>query len=92
MPFTNTVYIDRSDFREMDSPDYFRLAPGKTVGLMKVPFPIKATSYEKDESTGKVTRISATYEKPGDGTAPKKAKTYVKLYSASHSIRFGGIY
>ena len=80
VPFTKTVYIDRSDFREVDSPDYFRLAPGKTVGLMKVPFPIKATSYEKDKTTGKVTRISATYEKPDDGIAPKKAKTLDELH------------
>lgn len=80
MPFTKTVYIDRSDFREVDSPDYFRLAPGKTVGLMKVPFPIRATSFEKDETTGKVRRISATYEKPDDGTAPKKAKTLDELH------------
>ena len=75
VPFTKTVFIDRSDFREIDSPDYFRLAPGKTVGLMKVPFPITATSFEKDENTGKVTRILARYERPEDGAAPKKAKT-----------------
>ncbi len=39
--FTKTVYIDRSDFREVDSKDYFRLAPGKAVGLLQAPFPIK---------------------------------------------------
>lgn len=27
------LYIDRSDFREADSPDYYRMAPGKTVRL-----------------------------------------------------------
>lgn len=42
VPFTKTVYIERSDFREVDSADYFRLAPGKTVGLLKVPYPITA--------------------------------------------------
>ena len=36
--FTPTVYIDQSDFREVDSKDYFRLAPGKTVGLLQVPY------------------------------------------------------
>lgn len=32
-PFTRTVYIDRDDFCLADTPDYFRLSPGKTVGL-----------------------------------------------------------
>ena len=77
IPFTKTVYIERSDFREVDSPDYFRLAPGKPVGLMKVPFPITATSFEKDHVSGAVTLIHATYEKPSDGSAPKKPKSFI---------------
>src|SRR5579871_4150860 len=35
---TKTVYIDRSDFREADSKEYFRLAPDKTVGLLHAPY------------------------------------------------------
>ena len=77
IPFTKTVYIERSDFREVDSPDYFRLAPGKSVGLMKVPFPITATSFEKDPASGAVTLIRATYEKPSDASAPKKPKSFI---------------
>ncbi|MCJ1410560.1 hypothetical protein MMC19_004646 [Ptychographa xylographoides] len=83
VPFTNTVYIDRSDFREVDSKDYFRLAPGKAVGLLKVPYPIKATTFKKDKATGLVTEIHATYEKPEDGTAFKKPKTYIQWVAAS---------
>lgn len=82
VPFTRTVYIDRSDFREIDSSDYFRLAPGKSVGLMKVPFPIKATSFEKDEA-GQVTVVHATYEKPEEGAAMKKPKTYIHWVAES---------
>ncbi|KAL8969468.1 MAG: hypothetical protein Q9197_004332 [Variospora fuerteventurae] len=83
VPFTKTVFIDRSDFREADSKDFFRLAPGKSVGLLKVPFPITATSFEKDEASGAVTAIHATYEKPAaaaaeEGTAFKKPKTYIQ--------------
>lgn len=76
VPFTRIVYIDRSDFREVDSKDYFRLAPGKSVGLMKVPYPIKATTFEKDD-TGQVTVVHATYEKPDEGAPMKKPKTYI---------------
>lgn len=77
IPFTKTVYIERSDFREVDSADYFRLAPGKTVGLLKVPHPITATTFEKDPTTGIVTCVHAKYEKPTEGAAPKKPKTFI---------------
>ena len=83
VPFTKTVYIDRSDFREVDSKDYFRLAPGKSVGLLKVPFPIKATSFKKDSLTGIVTEVHATYEKPEEGNAFKKPKTYIQWVASS---------
>lgn len=85
VPFTRTVYIDRSDFREEDSKDYFRLAPGKAVGLLKVPFPIKATTFTKDKTTGLVTEVHAEYEKPDEGTAFKKPKTYIQWVAASAS-------
>ncbi|KAI6713519.1 hypothetical protein JHW43_003997 [Diplocarpon mali] len=68
--FTKTVYIERSDFREVDSKEYFRLAPGKSVGLLQVPYPIKAVSFSKDGD--RVTEIRAVYDKEG-----KKPKTYI---------------
>jgi glutaminyl-tRNA synthetase len=37
--FTKTVYIDRSDFREVDSKDYFRLAPWKVSRFTSTPVP-----------------------------------------------------
>ncbi|EMR10839.1 glutamine-tRNA ligase [Pneumocystis murina B123] len=62
LPFTSRIYIDRSDFRIEDSPNYYRLAPGKSVGLLKVPFPIKVTSYTLDPISGLVSELKATYE------------------------------
>ncbi|KAJ4424042.1 Glutaminyl-tRNA synthetase [Gnomoniopsis sp. IMI 355080] len=79
---TKTVYIDRSDFREVDSPDYFRLAPGKAVGLLQMPYPIKATSFTKDEATGKVTEIRAVFVREG-----KKPKTYIQWVGTDGSRR-----
>lgn len=78
--FSKTVYIDRSDFREVDSKDYFRLAPGKTVGLFKAPFPIKATSFTKDNATGKVTEVRAVLDRE-----TKKPKTYIQWVGATGS-------
>ena len=69
---TKTVYIDRSDFREIDSKGYFRLAPGKTVGLLYTPHPIKAISFSKD-TDGKVTEVRAVFDKDA-----KKPKTYIQ--------------
>lgn len=69
---TKTVFIDRSDFREVDSKDYYRLAPGKTVGLLHMPFPITATSFSKD-ANGKITEVRAIFNKDG-----KKPKTYIQ--------------
>ena len=53
------------------------MAPGKPVGLLKVPYPVTATSFEKDPSSGKVTVVHARYEKPADGGPPKKPKRYI---------------
>ncbi|KAH6660930.1 glutaminyl-tRNA synthetase [Truncatella angustata] len=75
--FTPTVYIDRSDFREEDSKDYFRLAPNKTVGLLQAPYPIKAVSFTKDEATGRVTEIRAVFDKE-----TKKPKTFIQWAAA----------
>ncbi|CRG88662.1 glutaminyl-tRNA synthetase [Talaromyces islandicus] len=72
VPVTKTVYIDHSDFREVDSKDYFRLAPGKTVGLLNMPYPITATSFSKD-ADGKITEVRAVFNKEG-----KKPKTYIQ--------------
>lgn len=74
LPFTKKVYVDRSDFREEASKDYFRLAPGKSVGLLKVPHNIRVTSFEKD-ADGKVTEIHAHYE---NDVEFKKPKTYIQ--------------
>jgi glutaminyl-tRNA synthetase len=82
VPFTKTVYIERSDFREVDSADYFRLAPGKTVGLLKVPYPITATTFEKD-SNGVVTVVHAKYEKPAEGEACIRPKSFIHWVAES---------
>lgn len=83
IPFTKTVYIERDDFREVDSKDFFRMAPGKPVGLLKVPFPITAKSFTKDEVTGLVTEVRASYDKPPEGEKFKKPKAYIHWVAES---------
>ena len=62
IPFTNTIYIERDDFREVDDPDFFRLAPGKSVGLLYSDYPLRCKSFSKD-ANGKVDVIHAEYGK-----------------------------
>jgi glutaminyl-tRNA synthetase len=80
VPFTKTLYIDASDFRTEDAKDYFRLAPGKTVGLLNAPFPVTCTSFKASSTnpTG-VAEIVCRYEDPTfGGEAGKKTKTYIQ--------------
>jgi len=76
----NAVYIDRSDFREEDSEDYFRLAPNKAVGLYNVPFAVRATSFTKGDD-GKVTEIRAVKV-----PATEKPKAYIQWVDVATAI------
>lgn len=69
---TKTIYIEREDFREVDSKEYLRLAPGKSVGLLHIPYSIKATTFTKNDA-GKVTEIRAVVDKE-----TKKPKTRIQ--------------
>jgi len=84
VPFTRTVYIDRSDFREQDSADYFRLAPGKSVGLLYTEHPIQCTSFRKDNA-GRVVEVFAKYENEGPPFKPKAFIQWVAEHKPSGS-------
>jgi glutaminyl-tRNA synthetase len=81
IPFTKHIYIEADDFRLEDSKDYFRLAPGKTVGLFQAPYPITCTSYETDPTTGAVTKLICKLENEGP---PKKPKAFIQ-WVAEHA-------
>ncbi|WFD07275.1 glutamine--tRNA ligase [Malassezia vespertilionis] len=84
VPFTNTVYIDASDFRTEDAKDYFRLAPGKTVGLYQVPAPITCTSFRTDER-GEAVELICRYEEDHQGKPPKTYIQWVAEHAPSQS-------
>jgi glutaminyl-tRNA synthetase len=85
VPFTRTVYVEESDFRTEDAKDYFRLAPGKTVGLLGAPRPVTCTSFSTDEATGKVTEIRCRYENEGPPIKPKGWIHWVAEHAPSSS-------
>ncbi|EGP84138.1 glutamine--tRNA ligase [Zymoseptoria tritici IPO323] len=81
VPFTKVIYIDRDDFREEDDPDFFRLAPGKSVGLLHAEHPLRCLSFSKNAATGKVAEIKAEY---GSSVPAGKARIHWVGESASH--------
>ncbi|EME47663.1 hypothetical protein DOTSEDRAFT_69573 [Dothistroma septosporum NZE10] len=81
VPFTKVIYIDRADFREVDDPDFFRLSPGQSVGLLNAEHPIKCLSFTKDDKTGQVNEIHAEY---GQDVKAGKARIHWVGESASH--------
>lgn len=90
VPFTGMIYINRSDFRAHDDPNFFRLTPGKTVGLLNVQHAIKATSFTTDpEDSTCVTEIQAEYLSPeinSDSAAtpnPKKPQAFIQWVAES---------
>ncbi|TRM68091.1 tRNA synthetases class I, catalytic domain-containing protein [Schizophyllum amplum] len=80
VPLTKVLYIDRDDFRTEDAPDYFRLAPGKTVGLFQAPHPITCVSFKTD-AAGAVTELVCRLENEG---AQKKPKAFIQ-WVAEHA-------
>ncbi|TFK22342.1 glutamine-tRNA ligase [Coprinopsis marcescibilis] len=85
IPFTKTIYIEADDFRLEDSKDYFRLAPGKTVGLFQAPYPITCTSYKTDPATGEVIELICKLENEGQPKKPKAFIQWVAEYAPSGS-------
>ncbi|KAG0169763.1 hypothetical protein DFQ28_003090 [Apophysomyces sp. BC1034] len=79
VPFTKVLYIDASDFREQDSKDYYRLAPGKSVGLLHLTHPIRCVEVKKNEK-GEIQELICNYENEGEF---KKPKTYIHWVAES---------
>jgi glutaminyl-tRNA synthetase len=77
IPFTSKLYIDRSDFRIQPSPNYFRLCPGRSVGLIFVDYPITCTDYITDDD-GEVTESRCRYEHSVAEARSIKPKAFIQ--------------
>lgn len=67
MPISRILYIDQSDFRLMDDPDFYGLAPQKEVGL-RYSFNIRCEEVILDDN-GSPSLLRCTHDKE------KKTKT-----------------
>lgn len=89
-PFSRELVIDQDDFRAEASRDFFRLAPGATVGLLNAPRPVTYVSHEVDPATGVVTHVVCRYEDEahgGQALPPNfKPKGWIHWVSAPHAV------
>jgi len=88
IPFSRVLYIERDDFREDPPKKWFRLAPGREVRL-KHAYIIKCERVVKDERTGEVVELHASYDpqtKSGGTKAERKVKGTLHWVSAEHAI------
>ena len=87
IPFSNTLWIERSDFMEEPTKKYFRLGPDLMVRL-KSAYIIKCDYFEKD-ATGNIETIFASYfpeSKSGSDTSGLHVKGTLHWVSAKHAI------
>lgn len=88
MHFCESLYIERSDFMENPTADFFRLTPGGKVRLRNA-YVIQCTEVIKD-SSGKITELKCEYEKATFGGKPtadgKKVKGIIHWVSAQKNV------
>ena len=90
VPFSKELYIEREDFKEAASDNFFRLSLGKEVRL-KNAYIIKADSVLKD-SQGNITELLCTYDADslsGTGTEAsiRKVKGTLHWVSIYHALK-----
>ena len=71
VPFTKVVYIEDTDFREIDSKDYYGLAPGKNV-MLRYAYPITCTGFTLAADGSGVCEVQAEYDADFAGKKPPK--------------------
>jgi glutaminyl-tRNA synthetase len=88
VPFSRVLFIERDDFQEIPSKDFFRLAPGKEVRLRYAYF-VRCTGVKKDEKTGEIIEVTCTYDpltRGGNAPENRKVKGTIHWVSAAHAL------
>ncbi|HED66985.1 MAG TPA: glutamine--tRNA ligase/YqeY domain fusion protein [Planctomycetes bacterium] len=88
VPFSRTLFIERSDFRESAPRKYHRLAPGKEVRL-RYAYYVTCTGFDTDPETGEVVRVRCTYDpetRGGDSADGRKVRGTIHWVSARHAF------
>lgn len=88
---TKSVFIERTDFRMVDEPDYYRLAPGKSA-MLRYAYPIKIVDVVmKDEEVteliaevdyAKSTKPKGVLHWVGENAIPFESRIYSTLFKS----------
>jgi glutaminyl-tRNA synthetase len=87
LPFAKVIYIEQDDFREIPSPNYFRLSPGREVRLRYAYF-IRCESVVKD-AQGNLVELHCSYDpatRGGNAPDGRKVKATIHWVSAAHAV------
>jgi glutaminyl-tRNA synthetase len=87
VPFSRELYIEKEDFQENPSKDFFRLAPGTEVRL-RYGYCVTCTHVEKD-ANGEIIAVHCTYDpdtKSGSAPIGRKVKATIHWVSSSSSV------
>ena len=88
MMFNKEIFIERDDFMENPTEQFYRLKPGGEVRL-RFAYIIKCKDIIKDDK-GNIIELICTYDpetKSGSGTSTKKVKSAIHWVSANHAIK-----
>ncbi|MBS3778486.1 MAG: glutamine--tRNA ligase/YqeY domain fusion protein [Candidatus Thermoplasmatota archaeon] len=86
VPFSKTLYIERTDFMEKPTKKFYRLAPGREVRLRYGYF-IKCTDVVKDGD--EIVELHCTYDpetKGGYAADGRRVKATLHFVSADHAV------
>jgi glutaminyl-tRNA synthetase len=89
LPFSKTLYIDRSDFREEPPKGYFRLAPGREVRL-RYAYLVTCDDVVKD-ANGDITEVICSYDvesRGGQSPDGRKVKGTIQWVDAQTALPF----
>jgi glutaminyl-tRNA synthetase len=87
VPFSRVLYIERDDFRENPTKQFYRLSPGREVRLRYGYF-VTCTNVVKDAS-GEVVEVHCTYHpatRGGNAPDGRKVTSTIHWVSAAHGV------
>ena len=87
VPFSNELFIERTDFEEDPPPGFWRLVPGGEVRLRHA-YVIRCEKVVRDKA-GQLVELHCTHDsesRGGKGTAGRKVKGTIQWASAAHAL------
>ena len=87
VPFSNELFIERTDFEEDPPPGFWRLVPGGEVRLRHA-YVIRCEKVVRDKA-GQLVELHCTHDsesRGGKGTAGRKVKGTIQWVSAAHAL------